>query len=420
MDKVFTVSIIGCGSRGCDTYGQIMYKDKNHFKIVSLCDTDSERLKRYGALFGVDQDLLFDNEQRFFEKKRSDVLVIATQDRDHVRMCIRAMELGYQILMEKPISPVKEELEDLLTAHKKYKNIVVVCHVLRYAPAFVKVKELLDSGAIGRLVMIEALEQVAYWHQAHSFVRGNWRDDTSTSPMIMQKCCHDLDLLQYYAASAAQTVYSVGNLTFFTSDNKPKGAATRCKDCRYIESCPYSAEHIYVQRWKEFGCPADYWPFNVIAESPLTEEKLRTAYENGQYGRCVFDCDNNVVDNQSVTVMFQNGVKASLTMTAFTYESCRKYTFHGTYGEIRLDEDRDLLSITRFGKKTEEFKISELVTEISSFGHGGGDYGLIHSFYNVLTGKGTAETSLEKSVESHFMALAAEQSRKSGRAINIH
>ena len=420
MEKQFTVSIIGCGSRGCDAYGQLMYREKEHFRIVSLCDIDREHLRRYSAAFGVAEGMLFDSEEAFFSEKRSDVLVIATQDRDHVRMCRRALELGYEILLEKPVSPLKEELSDLLAAQQAYPHNVVVCHVLRYAPAFRKVKEWLERGVIGQLVMIDALEQVSYWHQAHSFVRGNWRREEETSSMIMQKCCHDLDLLQYYAGSAAESVYSAGSLAFFTRENMPQGAAERCKDCPLLGSCPYSAERVYVARWKEAGCPSDAWPYNVVAAAPLTEEKLRAAYESGPYGRCVFACDNDVVDHQSVTVTFRNGVQANLTMTAFTYESGRKYTFHGTAGEIRLDEDGDLLCIMPFGGRREEVKISDLIEETSSFGHGGGDYGLIRAFYEILTGKEQADTALGRSVESHLMALAAEQSRKSGRVVFLH
>ena len=202
MDKVFTVSILGCGSRGHYTYGRCMaeyFADK--FKIVSVCDINQEQIDLAQKDWGIPDENCFLDENEFLKEKRSDALVIATQDRDHVRMCVRALELGYDILLEKPISPDEDELYELLDAYKKYDKKVIVCHVLRYAPAFLKIKEILDSGEIGKIVCIDWLEQVTYWHQAHSFVRGNWRNDVETSPMIMQKCCHDLDLLQYYADS---------------------------------------------------------------------------------------------------------------------------------------------------------------------------------------------------------------------------
>ena len=199
MGKVFTVSILGCGSRGHYTYGKCMFNMQDKFQIVSMCDSNPKQIELAKSAWGLTDEQCFLSDEEFLKEKRSDALVIATQDRDHVRMCIRALELGYDILLEKPISPVEDELYELLAANEKYRKKVIVCHVLRYAPAFLKIKELLDSGVIGKIVCIDWIEQVTYWHQAHSFVRGNWRNDQETSPMIMQKCCHDLDLLQYYA-----------------------------------------------------------------------------------------------------------------------------------------------------------------------------------------------------------------------------
>ena len=274
MSKKFTISILGCGSRGHYTYGVSMFSQKDKFEIVSVCDCNPKQIELAKSAWGLTDAQCFLSDEEFLKEKRSDALVIATQDRDHVKMCIRALELGYDILLEKPISPVEDELYELLKANEKYKRKVVVCHVLRYAPAFLKIKEILDSGAIGKIICIDWIEQVTYWHQAHSFVRGNWRNDEETSPMIMQKCCHDLDLLQYYADSSCDTVYSVGARSFFTSENKPEGAASRCQDCKYIHDCVYSAERLYIEKWKKdfdwaFDKPDvdDYarkqgWPFS--------------------------------------------------------------------------------------------------------------------------------------------------------------
>ena len=333
MNKVFTVSIIGCGSRGCDAYGKLFHEQKERFQIVSLCELREERLARFGREYEVSQENLFTDENLFFQKRRSDALVIATQDKDHVRMCLRAMELGYTVLLEKPITPDKQELKKLLEVKKRYNGRVLVCHVLRYAPAFVKVKELLKSGAIGRLVLIEAIEQVSFWHQAHSYVRGNWRREETTSPMILAKCCHDLDLLQYYAGARCKSVSSMGDLTYFTSKNAPEGAAKRCLKCRYIDTCPYSAKTIYIDEWEKKGCPENEWPYNVVTLAfPQTKKALTEAIETGPYGRCVFACDNDVVDHQQVSMTFENGVKATLTMTAFTAGGGRIMRFFGTTG----------------------------------------------------------------------------------------
>ena len=418
--KKFTVAVIGCGSRGC-IYGDCMYKSKDKFEIVGICDIDEIKLKNAQKAWGLSDEKLFLSETEFFKQKRADVLVIATQDRDHVRMCTRALELGYDVLLEKPISPLKEELYSILDAQKKYGGEVVVCHVLRYAPAFLKIKEILDSGKIGKLIRIESIEQVCYWHQAHSFVRGNWRNDKETSPMIMQKCCHDFDLMQYYVGAKCDTVYSVGDLRFFNRENQPEGASDRCADCKYILECPYSAERLYVERWKADGKPGNGWPYNVVDTSiPNTEESIRKAYQNGPYGRCVFACDNNVVDNQSVEMSFENGVRVTLTMTAFTEKMGRKMTFHGSLGEIIFDDSARTLSVARFGKDKAEYSVDELLKDDDNLGHGGGDGRLVEDFYNILANGAVSGTSLEGSVESHLIALASEKSRKTGEVIEVH
>lgn len=436
MSKIFTVSILGCGSRGHYTYGKCMSENfGDKFKIVSVCDNDPEKIRLAQEDWGLSEEVCFLDSDEFLKEKRSDALVIATQDRDHVKMCVKALELGYDILLEKPISPIEEELYELLEAYKKHKKKVIVCHVLRYAPAFLKLKELLDSGEIGKVVCIDWIEQVTYWHQAHSFVRGNWRNDQETSPMIMQKCCHDLDLLQYYANSACKTVYSVGDVSFFNRENQPQGASDRCETCQYIHDCVYSAERLYVKkREKDFDWAFDKpdvddearkqgWPFNVVDLSrPITEQSIRKAYQSSNYGRCVFACDNNVVDNQTVVMQFENGIKANLTMTAFTALPGRKITFHGTLGELEMDEENDYIRISRYGHGTRFLSIKEIcrLAVNDNFGHGGGDLMLVKDFYDALLGNGELGTTLECSIESHLMALAAEKSRKTGEVCYVH
>lgn len=411
--KGFTVAILGCGSRGAETYGRIMQSQSEKYKIVALCEKNEERLNKYSDIFEVEKQNCFTLEEDFFSKKRADLIVIATQDADHVRHCISALQLGYDVLLEKPITSSREECEKLLLAQETFGGKVLVCHVLRYAPAFIKVKELITAGEIGSLVSIQALEQINYWHIAHSYVRGNWRDTTETSPTILAKCCHDLDLLQYYAGAKAKSVSSMGCLFHFKKQNAPKDCAIRCLDCKYVNDCPYSAKRIYIDRWKETGSLPNVWPFNVLtSEIPLTEENLFNAIKTGQYGRCVYYCDNNAVDNQITNVAFENGVTASLSMMGFTGEGGRIMRFFGTHGEIVLDECAEILEIKRYGKPKERLSL----TTIAEVGHshGGGDDGLVTKLYEILNGKVNAETSLTASVESHLIGIAAEKSRLNG------
>lgn len=418
-EKIYTVAVLGCGSRGLDAYANFMTKS-GHFKVVALCDVRSVRLEVGQERFGVKKEDCFLDENEFLKEKRADVLVIATQDQDHVRQCIKALEVGYDVLLEKPITPKKEECLALLEAQKKYQHKVVVCHVLRYAPVYLHVAKLINEGVIGTLIDIHAIEQVSFWHIAHSFVRGNWRNSLTTSPMILAKCCHDMDLLQFYANSKCKTISSIGSLSFFKKDNQPKDASDRCQTCKYLDSCPYSAKYIYVQRWKNAGKPETMWPQNVVCtEHPLTEERIIKAYESNDYGRCVFACDNNVVDHQETNILFENGVTANLCMMGFTGSNGRIYKFHGTYGEIDLDEERRELIIKRFSQKDEVITFNQL-PDVTG-GHGGGDMGLVNAFYQSLLSDKNMCTTLESSIESHLMAFAAEESRlNEGEKIVLH
>ncbi len=424
-EKKFTVAILGCGSRGREAYGKLFYKFPERWKIVSLCDISEKQLHISANEFKIEEENLFRDENEFFKEKRADLLVIATQDRDHVRQATKALGLGYDILLEKPISGDKKELIDLLELQKKTGRKVMVCHVLRYAPAYAKMAEEIKSGRLGKIISINAVEQVCYWHFSHSFVRGNWRNSEETSPVILQKCCHDMDILQWFAGSKAKTVYSTGSLAYFNKENKPEESSDRCSECKYINDCVYSAENLYVKRWKRENSLEDCWPFNVVCRDiPNTEEKLRKAYTENQYGRCVFSCDNDVCDNQQVVIDFENGVHATLQMVGFSDRMGRKIQVYGTEGFIDYQGTgfNSTLRIDHYGKDEKVYDEEELVKGLGpdGFGHGGGDIMMINALYEVLCGKGDDETSLENSVESHLMSIAAEESRIKGTAMPVH
>lgn len=411
MEKKIKVSIIGIGGRGT-TYIDRMVKEHGGYELVSICDINPERIALAKTLFGIPDVQVFLNEDDFFKEKRGDLCVVSTQDQDHVRHAIKALELGYDVLCEKPISNQENEVRELLKAQKKYGKKVFICHVLRYAPAFKKVKELIDEGVIGDIVTIDAVENVYYEHYCHSFVRGLWRNSNETSPMILAKCCHDLDLLTWYAGSECDFVSSMGDNRFFNHEHKPAGASDRCKDCKYRGKCQFDAYHSYIDR--------NFWgKWYLTNERPIKDENVIKALDNGQYGRCVFACDNNVVDNQIVNIRFKNGITANLKMLGFTATSGRIMKFYGTHGQIDLDEVAGKITIMVFGEKEQVIEISTLTDTFS--GHGGGDKSLAKHLYNALVNNDmSGMSSLSVSVESHLMGFAAEESRlNNGKLIQI-
>ncbi|MBQ4050979.1 MAG: Gfo/Idh/MocA family oxidoreductase [Oscillospiraceae bacterium] len=420
MSKQFTVAVCGCGSRG---YGAYSVYQKNHpdrMKIVAAADLRPERLELMKKEFGLSDEACYSTGMEMLSQpKLADFVIIAIQDQDHVAHTIKALEMGYDVLCEKPISPDLGECLALQEAVQKSGRKVFICHVLRYAPFFTTLKGLLEDGAIGDVMNLDLIEHVQYWHQAHSFVRGNWRNSEETSPMILQKSCHDMDIIRWLMGTSCEVISSFGDLSYFNADHAPEGAADRCLECPYVDSCVYSAKKFYIEDERK-GVATGHtgWPVNVVANPPTVESVLE-ALKEGPYGRCVFKCDNNVVDHQVVSMRFEKGAIATFTMSAFCDHGSRWLRIMGTKGDILADMSNNSITLTPFGGKSE---IIPLKAEKDEFaGHGGGDHRLLENFMDVLEGVSTeTRTSVDASVESHVMALAAEYSRKhDGEAIKL-
>jgi predicted dehydrogenase len=420
MSKRLKVALAGLGSRGKDTYAPAAKLFPDKMEIVAIADIDPAKVAEVAREYHVPEEACFSSaEEMIAQDKLADVMFITTQDRQHVRQAIPALKKGYHLLLEKPISPDLNECRELVKVARECDRRVVICHVLRYTPFYSKLKEVIDSGTIGEIVSVMSIENVGWWHQAHSFVRGNWRNSDTTSPMILQKCCHDMDLLLWLTGKTCQSVSSYGSTYLFNEAHAPKGAAKRCLDgCKAKETCPFDAEKIYLDNKKTgFRSGNREWPLDVLTLHP-TEESIREAIQTGPYGRCVFYCDNNVVDHQIVNLNMTDGSTISHTMCAFTATGSRYAKFMGTNGEIIADMAENTLRITVFGKDTETIDISKIASDFS--GHGGGDIRMVEEFLDmIIEGKdpNNRTTSVERSMESHYCALAAEESRLKGGAV---
>ena len=394
------IAVLGLGQRGT-LYADVIRAKHSDCQIVAVCDTEAYRLKKAKELYGVSEDMLFSDEKAFFDKgKLADALIIATMDRAHYRQTIRAMQLGYDVLLEKPMSPQEEECREMIAASKKYGRKIAICHVLRYTPYYSEIKKRIVQGDIGRIITISQTENVGYWHQAHSFVRGNFRNSQESSPMILQKCCHDLDIIRWLIDSPCLAVSSFGSLMHYTPENAPKGAAERCLDCNL--DCIYNASQWYKTE------QGKAWFTGTRLGIEDVDEGLRVL----PHGRCVFKCDNDVVDHQVVNMLFEGGATAQLTMTAFSQRNYRSIHIHGTAGEIIGDMESGYFDVITFGKGAQRVDITNLGLDLS--GHGGGDVRLIHDFLCFVKGEGDVRTSADISLESHLMAFMAEKSRKNG------
>ena len=411
MSKI-TVAIAGLGSRGLQTYAKCLEKFADRAEIVAVADIRPDRVAVAAEKYNIPADKCFDSVESMLQQpKLADLLLICTPDDVHYQPAMDGLKRGYHLLLEKPAARSVKECRDIAQLAEEKGLNVVVCHVLRYTVFYQKIKELIDAGRVGDIMNIEAIERVGYWHQAHSFVRGNWHVAADTTPMILAKCCHDMDLLLWLTGKKCEKVTSFGHLSHYNAANKPEGAPERCADgCPHADTCLYNAERYYLDCFKRGG---NSWPVNVVAPEP-TEEKIIEALKVKDYGRCVYQMNNDVVDHQVMNLLLEDDVTVAFTMTAFSDKGGRCMRVMGTKAEIFADMEKDIIQLMPFGGEMEEFDIRKIATDLS--GHGGGDIKMVEDYLDVLEGKPmpSAMTTIARSVESHYVALAAEESRLNG------
>ena len=416
MKAPITFAIAGFGDRG-STYASMEKLFPGKMKVVAVADLDPGKVKKARQLYGIPEESCFASAEEMLEKDRlADVLAVSTMDRQHVGHAIPGLKKGYHILLEKPISPELDKCRELLeTAKGCPGSRVIVCHVLRYTAFYNTLKGLIAGGKIGDVVSICANENVAYWHQAHSFVRGNWRNSEETSPMILQKSCHDMDILTWLTGKKCTSVSSIGGIQLFKKERAPEGATPMCLGgCKAKEGCVFDAEKIYVTSPKTGIQTGKGWATSILSVENTLESTYR-ALREGPYGRCVYMCDNNVVDHQQTNLLMEDGSTVSFTMCAFTEDCYRYFKAMGTQGEIEADMKSNVIRLRVFGQPEEVFDIGAMEADLK--GHGGGDSGIIGDFLDMLLHDAEATertTTLENSMESHFIALAAEESRLRG------
>ena len=400
--KQMSVLIIGVGNRG-KTYASYSKSFPNEMKIIGIAEPIHEKRNEFAKQFNLNDSHCFESwKDAFKQPKMADISIICTQDQMHVEPALAAIKLGYHVLLEKPMAPTEAECRMLSQKAAQSNTIFGLCHVLRYTSHYQKMKEIIEAGMIGDVVAIEHLEPVNYWHMAHSYVRGNWRRLDESSPMILSKSCHDLDLIRWFADSPYKYLSSYGSLTHFKEENAPEGSSDRCiSDCAVEKDCPYSSLKLYM------NMELTGWPVSVITND-LSKEGREKALREGPYGRCVYRSDNDVVDHQVVSIEFENQVTVSFTMSAFT-DGHRRTRIMGTMGEII--GDFETITLSNFKNQTKEI-MWEKTTE-DEMGHGGGDFSLMKQFLKAVRANDATlfSSSIEASVESHLMAFAAEKSR---------
>ena len=415
--KPLKLACIGCGARA-QTYTQLATRRPERFQIVAGADPVSERVEKIRRISGNPDFRGFPGAEAVLSAgKLADVMIVATQDNFHFDNCRGALKLGYDVLLEKPISTRLEQVLEIERLARQAGRRVMVCFVLRFAAFYRKVKEIIDSGALGDLVSIQANEGVNPWHQAHSFVRGHWSVVGKSSPMILSKCCHDTDIIHWLVGRNCTRVASFGSLEFFHPGRAPAGVPARCTDgCPVGDTCPYNA----LRYAGDMRLP---WLTMVYDRAQdASPEEITAWLRTSPWGRCVYRCDNDAVDRQVLAMEFEGGINGTFTMTAFA--TGRHLEICGTKGVLKGGESYRQHFGAHLILLPHEGAPVRYTVQAEDGGyelHGGGDAGLVNALYDEMTKpKGAPlEAGIESTVHSHLIAFAAEEARLTGRVVDL-
>jgi predicted dehydrogenase len=407
--------VIGAGQRGRFTYGSYARAHPERLRVVAVAEPVAERREAMAREHGVAGDAAFDDWRPLLDgPRRADVAFVATADMGHVDPALAAVARGYHVLLEKPIAPTPEDCLRVVEAAETADRVLQISHVLRYTAFYERIHEILSSGEIGRVLTIDMKERVAYWHLAHSYVRGKFRNTAIAAPIILAKCCHDLDIMTWLVGAAARRTASFGSLAHHRPDAAPAGAPGRCTDgCPAQASCPHDAVRFYADPDPRV---ARMWPWSDVSLDPSREARLR-ALAAGPYGRCVYRCDNDVPDHQVLAIEFENEVTGTFTLDGHASHELRTIQVGGSRGELRGALQQGWVEVCRHG----ELAPRRIELPGSAIGHYGGDVGLLDHFTDVVSRGAASEVraSGRVSLESHLIGFAAEQARREGRVVEM-
>jgi len=419
--KKLKVILIGAGNRGTN-YTDIMHTMPEQFEVVAVAEPIDSRRNYVKEKHGLPENMCFTDWKPLLALgKIADVAVIATMDRDHFAPAMAAIEQKYDLLLEKPIAPEPEECKQVADAANANGVKVVICTVLRYTDIFRRLKDLIDSGKVGKVMSINHEECVGDIHQSHSFVRGNWGNVGRSSNMLLQKSCHDIDILQWLLGKKCKKVQSFGTLSYFKEENAPEGAPDYCiQGCPVGDTCQYNAVKLYLDNSEEHWARNLWFRTTCARVANPDDTAVREAITNTQYGKCVYKCDNDVVDHQTVNMLFEDDITVTFTMNCFN-KGGRFIHIMGTKGEIRASISGES-PIEYFDFETRETMTIPLYAEDGiKGGHGGGDNGIITTLYEYLNGvyEGKSVPEIEESCYNHLVVFAAEEARKNHTVVDV-
>ena len=419
-----TIAVVGAGARFNAYHRKYILKNPQRVRIVAVAEPDPQRRRELAAAHGIGPDRCFESfEQVAARPNLARAVVNTTMDLLHHRSAMALLTAGYDMLLEKPIAPGEQAVRELIGSAVELGRTIMICHGMRYQPFYERVKEVIDEGRIGRIMSVAASEYVAYDHAAGAYVRGKWRNTAVAAPMILAKCCHDLDMIVWLMSGVRpRRVASFGSLMHFRPKQAPPGSALRCADgCEIERSCAYSAVTLNLRRVSP-ELARDAGPAGQVDDATVAQD-LEALRRDSPYGRCVWHCDNDVVDHQTVIIEFENGATATLNMIGNAARATRDIHVIGTEGELQGDLKEGLLHVRRFNPYDLNRTFTQETIDVphGPDNHGGADELLFADFVALMLGEPTskARTRIEDSLTGHLLGFAAERARVEGRVVDL-
>ena len=402
------IAIIGAGVRGTSLARKLSSSEFPSI-VVAVAEPDGEKRRTFAEEFNLPGNATFNGwDDLTKELDTCDAAIIATLDNQHTGPAVACLNREWHILLEKPLADSFEDCSLIVKTQKARNRVVAVCHTLRFMDGFRKVKEIVESGTIGQLIHIEHMEAIGHFRFAHNYVRGRWAQERKNTFLLLHKCSHDIDYINWLFKEPCQRVSSFGSLKYFTSVNAPDGSTHRCIDgCSFIDKCPYSAIRIYVNG------PLDEWPARDISKVHLQEEHMN-AIRHGPYGFCVWHAGNDVVDHQVVMMEFKGGATATCTLSGYSASNGRRIRLQGTHGEMLFDEAAGIISVKRFSSQSDE-----IIKVVAPASYHPEDKDIVNNWISSIISSSSVAVDAREALRTHAVVFAAEISRKENRTVEM-
>jgi len=367
------IGVIGCGGMGRNIVNRVLALSPR-VKVRAICDPDARSIAKALEKWAP-APRVYEDHRELSAASDVDWVMIASWNCFHREQTIAALEAGKHVFCQKPLATTLDDCAAMLAAWRQSGRMFNIGFTLRYSPHYRRIKQLLDEGAVGQIVSMEFNETIGFNHGG--YIMGDWRRLRQyAGTHLLEKCCHDVDLVNWMVGSRARRVASFGGLDFFKPEN---------------------LRHMDRIGPDKNGRPAyQTWP-GLVRLNPFTSDK-------------------DIVDNQVAILEYENGVRATFHTNCNAGLPERRMYILGTEGALRADLGEGAIQVQRIGFDTQ---CEDISTETDAKGHGGGDAVLSQELVDSMLEGKPPSVGMEEGARSAVTCFAIDDAMDQGRVIDV-